>query len=316
MRTGSHVDCGTDLNKPSCKDGVYQPCLCTNNNVSAPMLANTMVQDSTYTIFSSGDANWTDIGASSTTVGTTFTYNGVTVSGDGTAKVTYESSTNTSDCTSCAHPGFTPVIDLYGIAKLEIVPAPDAGRQGQVTVQLTVKTFDASTGAYYIETIPLPHITYQKWTMITIARDGRQFYIYYDKALVLSKKTMYIPIINQLTTNLTGVKSGSPGLIGQLANITLYPSRLTVLDVEKNYTALADTRGSPYLSGGSTVKVLSKPITEKPSVDGILPTFGSSLSSFLPSFDFSKFSFCLTGNCLNAPIVAPTNGKTWHSNYA
>jgi len=236
MRTGTHVECGTDQNKPSCSDGVFQPCICKTSG----------------------------------------------------------------DCGTCAHSGYYSVVNLYGIATLEIMPVPDASRQGAVAAQLIIKTEMMTDGAmaqhkYYIETIPLPAMTVQKWTMVTISKEGRRFDIYYNKELIASKKTMYMPISNKIDSNLTGIVSGSSGLIGQMASVTLNPSRTTILDVEKAYSTRADTRGAPYLNGIT----LSTPVSPTPTLDGIMPTFAYSFGFKLPTF-----SFCLSGDC-GAPAVKP-----------
>ena len=253
MRTGAHVDCGTGQGKPSCADGVFQPCKCDPTN----------------------------------------------------------------GCGACGHPAYVSVFNLMGLIGLEIMPVPDASRQGQVKAQLTIKT--ETTGAtapipdYYIETIPLPFINFQKWVMITVAREGRRFDIYFDDKLVVSQKTLNMPVFTQIGTNLNGVVLGSKNLVGQVANITLYTSRRTIEQVESDYTTLADTRGRPYLYNGSTIPIN----ISSGSISGITPTFGTSMFPSLP--DWSSFSFngCFKGKCFNAPAVKPANGLLqWTSNYA
>ena len=219
-----------------------------------------------------------------------------------------------SGCNSCKHAGFYSIIDLIGIAGIEVMPAPDASRQGSMAAQLIVKTEMMASGAMsmhqlYVETIPLPYILAQKWTMITVTREGRQFDVYYNDKLVMSHKTMYMPISTKINSNLTGLVSGSDGLIGTLANVSMLPKRITIFDVESDYTTLADTRGAPVI-GSESIKTLAT--TPSHSLPGLSPSFGSSLFSFkFPSFDFCK----LTGLC-NAPITSPTPGaNTWVNNY-
>lgn len=249
MKTGSHVDCGTNPRQPSCSDGSFQPCLC-------------------------GDL---------------------------------------SGCRPCLNRGYYNIMDLLGIATLEVMPVPDAGRQGAMATHLYVKTeMQDLSGAmqrhqYYIETIPLPATPVQKWLMVTIVREGRQFDIYYNDKLVKSQKTMFMPIWNPTQTNLTGIVSGSTGLIGQMANITVRPTRNTIIDIERDYKTLADTRGAPYLNS-SGAKTLSE--MNMPDVNGILPDYAYRLNFHLP-----KFSFCLTGDC-KLPTVTPASNKIWVSNYA
>ena len=155
---------------------------------------------------------------------------------------------------------------------------------------------------YYIETIPLPALPVQKWVMITIARDGRQFDIYYNDALVRSQKTMFMPIAKATQTNLTGIVSGSDGLGGYMANISVHPTRTTVLTVEQDYKILADTRGAPYLDSAAKDTLAT--------LKGAIPDFG-----FNMHFKMPKIGTCLTGNC-GGPAVAPASNKIWVSGYA
>jgi hypothetical protein len=248
MKTGSHVDCGTDPTKPSCQDGSFQPCLC-----------------------------------------------------------------DMTGCDKCLNRGYFTIIDLMGMAVLEVMPVPDASRQGAMATHLYVKTEMMNTSGpgparnYYIETIQLPPTPVQKWVMITIARDGRQFDIYYDNALVKSQKTMFMPISTITQTNLTGILSGSKGLMGHIANITVYSNRLTVLDVENKYKTLADTRGSPYLDSKGAATLSSM---DGYGMDGVQPSYGYRFNFKMPTFDF-----CFLGNC-KAPAVTPASNKIWVSNYA
>lgn len=248
MKTGMHIDCGTDPKQPSCADGSFQPCLCND----------------------------------------------------------------LSGCGQCLNRGYFKILDLMGVATLEVMPVPDASRQGAMATHLYVKTemMDASGIAakhnYYIETIQLPPTPIQKWAMITIARDGRQFDIYYNDSLVKSQKTMFMPISSTTQTNLTGVVSGSSGLVGQVANITLYPKRRTIMDIERDYKTLADTRGAPYLNSAGAATLADMDI---PDAEGILPEYGYRYNFRLPTV-----SFCLSGNC-DAPAVTPASNRIWVTNY-
>ena len=220
-----------------------------------------------------------------------------------------------SGCGKCLNRGYLRILDLLGVATLEVMPVPDASRQGAMSTHLYVKTEMMNTSAsairparqQYIETIQLPPTPVQKWVMITIARDGRQFDIYYDNALVKSQKTMFMPISRITQTNLSGILSGSTGLMGQIANITVYPTRRTILSVERDYKTLADTRGSPYLDSKGAATLSSM---DGHNTNGILPDYGYRFNFHMP-----KLSLCLSGNC-NMPTVAPMSSKIWVSNYA
>lgn len=225
----------------------------------------------------------------------------------------------TNDCSVCNHSGYNSLFNIAGVVGLEVLNAPDASRQGKSMAQLIVQTEGppVSKGTTntqkYIETLPLPPILIQKWTMITIARDGRRFDIYYNDSMVFSQKTMYMPTSDKSNTNYKGVVSGSDGLVGQLAVANLYSSRQSSLDVSINYIKFADTRGTPYLNSGSTLGLTST----TPSTD-VSNRLGLNPSAHPPSIGstFSGMDLC-PGGCMNAPAVRPASPLyKWSSPYA
>lgn len=225
------------------------------------------------------------------------------------------------DCGSCAHSGYQPVFNLNGLATLEVLTVPDASRQGQAMVQLIVKTegkslTSGSTATQkYIETLSLPSIKLQSWTMFTVAREGRRFDVYYNDKIVLSKQTLNMPISSLVASNLRGVVSGSPSLVGVLTNATVAPKRYTIQDVQASYIQLADTRGQPYIipDKNAPPSTIVSNLTDATSASGVLPTVGSSM---LPSFSGISIP-CITTNCFSAPTVRPPNPLyDWSSPYA
>ena len=158
-----------------------------------------------------------------------------------------------SDCSTCHHSGYVTILNIGEIVKLEVLNAPDASRQGKAMAVLTVKTQGAGIGSstttaqYYYETLTLPPITLQKWIMISIAREGRRFDVYYDDAIVLSQKTMYMPLSNTSNSNMQGITSGSDTILGELAIANIYNYRVSTLDVSSKYSQYADTRGAPRI---------------------------------------------------------------------
>lgn len=220
----------------------------------------------------------------------------------------------TSDCSVCNHDGYSNVFNISGIVGLEVLVAPDASRQGKAMSQLIVKTEGpalnsggsrgsstvvASVSQKYIETLSLPPIPLQKWTFVTVAREGRRFDVYFNNSIVLSQKTLNMPISNVANTSLTGITSGSPGMIGQLAIANLYNYRLSTKDVSDKYNEYADTRGRPYLNATGNPLNLS-------DVGGILPTYATTLSSSILGY-VSSFSLCPSGGCLNPPVIKPAS---------
>lgn len=227
----------------------------------------------------------------------------------------------TGDCSVCSHTGYNSVFNISGIVGLEVLIAPDASRQGKAMTQLIVKTEgpplnSGSTSApgsgsgsrpqpsgkasqKYIETLSLPPIPLQKWTYVTVAREGRRFDVYFNNTIVLSQKTMNMPISNVSNSSMGGITSGSTGLLGQLALADLYNYRLSTKDVSVKYSQYADTRGRPYLNTISNPMSLS-------DVGGILPayaaTFSTSIFGYMPSFNL-----CPAGGCFNPPTIQPAS---------
>jgi len=224
---------------------------------------------------------------------------------------------STNDCSICTHAGYNSVFNISGIVGLEVLNAPDASRQGKAMSQLILKTEGASlsagstTSQKYIETLTLPPIPLQKWTMVTVARDGRRFDVYYNDTIVLSQKTMFMPISNTSNSNVSGITSGSAGLVGQLTLANVYNYRLSSQDVAAKYAELADTRGRPYvnkaIAGARDLNTIAglNPIT--------IPTV--TLASIMSSASY--FNLCPPEGCLNPPVVKPASPLyDWSSSYA
>ena len=185
-----------------------------------------------------------------------------------------------ADCTNCVHEGYRQLFNLYGVYRLEVLNVPDASRQNSVSAQLTVRT-QAGTDAF-VETIPLPPLELQKWTMITLSKNGRQISVYYNNNLVSSSK-----MLNMITTmNPSGsiVQAGdSSGLSGTITLIRITTSTENITDVGAYYSSHTDTRGNP--SSLST--------TPNDFSATIAPVKQSSMLS----------SMCLDGSCLNTPRI-------------
>jgi hypothetical protein len=226
----------------------------------------------------------------------------------------------TGDCSTCTHAGYASVFNVAGLVGLETLTAPDASRQGSAMAQLVIKTEGppvstktenkplqlATAGTQkYIETMVLPPIPLQKWTMVTVAREGRRFDIYYNDRLVLSQKTMYMPVNSSSNSSFSGLVSGSAGLGGQIALLNVFSNRYSTGDVSALYSGTSDTRGRPYLT------------TVKQDVYGLLPTaspagFSTSLSSYVPSINL-----CPPGGCFNSPVIRPASPLyDWTTSYA
>ena len=221
-----------------------------------------------------------------------------------------------NDCiTSCAHPGYEHLISIAGIAKIEVLTVPDASRQGKAMAQLVIttegpRTDNTSGKQTYIETIPLPSIPMQKWTMITICREGRRYDVYYDNTLVVSKKTLYMPVTDPISTNLKGILSGSSALAGEVALVDVESRRYTMSEVAASFSRKADTRGSPYVASNFTAGYGDSA--------GFIPTYAGAASLFSAlRASIPSVNPCPEGNCLNVPVVRPISSTyDWTTSYA
>jgi hypothetical protein len=156
---------------------------------------------------------------------------------------------NGGDCSPCAHTGYVNLINISNVVRVELLAQPDASRQNSASVQLIVRTIrkkDSSPDTETVEeTLVLPNLELQKWTMLTVAREGRRFDVYYNTSLVLSKRTQYMPDVK---ASVSPIIAGDPLLNGKIAYVNVYPSRLTASEVTKNYRTYADTNGKPILT--------------------------------------------------------------------
>lgn len=172
-------------------------------------------------------------------------------------------------------------------------PSPTAA------AQIAAASINPSNSQKYIETLILPPIPLQKWTMVTIAREGRRFDIYLDDKLVLSQKTMYMPVSNISNSNFKGITSGSLGLVGQLSIANVHNYRLSSQDVVSQYTKLADTRGRPYTTNALTFADLT----------GLTPGIGAT--------GINSYSICPKGGCFSPPAIRPASPLyEWSTSYA
>jgi len=217
------------------------------------------------------------------------------------------SCTESNNCSACDHAGYMKVFDIAGGVWLEVLPAPDASRQGHSMAQVVIKTKEGAS-AYHIETITLPTIPLQKWTFVTVAREGRRFDIYYNDALVISKKTLYMPVTDVSALG-SGISFGSAGLFGNLAVANVYNYRLSSKDVSAKYNQYANTRGAPYLNSVSSLSTLS-------DAGGIIPEYSSNVFSGLFGY-MPSISLCPSGGCFSPPVIqAASPMYQWSAHYA
>jgi hypothetical protein len=132
------------------------------------------------------------------------------------------------------------------------------------------------------ETIPLPNIPFQKWTFVTIAREGRRFDVYYNGKLVMSKRTQNIV---DTRSAVSPIVAGDPALTGTITRVESFPEKLTQPQIAAKYSEQADTTGKPHMESSMN------------------------LLDYLPG--------CKGGGCLTGPSVRPTSPLLdWETPYA
>jgi len=212
--------------------------------------------------------------------------------------------TNCSTCiTNGAHNGYIPLFNINEVCILEILGAPDASRQGRASAQLVIKTElagNASGNAYnspatapatnprniYIETFVLPTIPFQKWTMITISRDGRRYDIYYNNRLVLSKYSSAMLYTSGTLTK--DVVAGHTSLDGTCGFFTMYKTIQSAESIARTYNSFISTRGDPIFDINPPTFTL-----------GTLPNL-SIPSAGIPSL-------CSSGGCIDSITLPSAN---------
>lgn len=192
-----------------------------------------------------------------------------------------------TDCSKCKHIGYVNILNISNVVRLEMLTSPDASRQNAALIQLVVRTLRKKTTSNDTqtveETIVLPMIPIQRWTMITITRDGRRYDVYYNDKLVTSKRTEHILDSNSAVGPIV---SGDTNLYGSITNVEVVSTRVTQAEVAAKYARLADTTGKPYSS-----------------------TPDMKLSDFI--------SFCKDGACLKGISVRPASPLLdWDTQYA
>jgi hypothetical protein len=138
---------------------------------------------------------------------------------------------------------------------------------------LRVKTASSSTQSY-MESISLPAIPLQRWTVITIVKEGRRFDVYYGAKAVATKLLEFPPLA---TTYSAGWLAGNPLWKGQIGLFSGIRKVQTTSDVLSDVESLVNTRGVPFYLDELT-------------------------------FDFNvSMPECLFGNCNALPVVKPMN---------
>jgi hypothetical protein len=179
-----------------------------------------------------------------------------------------------SDCGQCKTPedGYLSSLVRLGDT-LEFLASGYTSQTDKPYVPALLKVRTAKDSSQHaMESIPLPAIPLQKWTVVTIVKEGRRFDIYYGAKLVNSKLTDYVPVPADPSRNWFAGNRKWQGKIGFFSGDQKVASSQDVLaDVQR----LVNTRGIPnYIEQDMDFKSL---------------------------FTLELSSTCFLGNCNQAP---------------
>jgi hypothetical protein len=179
-----------------------------------------------------------------------------------------------SDCLNCKEPAhLVPLLSLGSSVKLLSSGYVSQSDKPFVSTLLTIKTGSGSNT--HIESVSLPAIPLQKWTVVTIVQEGRRIDVFYGAKSVASTYLKYTPIPAHVTDS--WMVGGMPGWVGQIGLFSTSLTAKTSADVESDIVQLVDTTGLPYTQNEMDF-----------------------------SFDLSLPS-CLFGTCSGLPPVKPPN---------
>jgi hypothetical protein len=146
---------------------------------------------------------------------------------------------------------------------------------------LTIKTSSATNT--YIESITLPAIPLQKWTIITLAQEGRRIDVYYGEKSVASRYLKYYPVpAYRSDVWMAGGMTGMPGWSGSIGLFSPTLTQVSSSDVAADVEALVDSTGMPHSQNDLDV-------------------------TFDMAFDFNSFNSCIFGNCSGLPPIKASN---------
>jgi hypothetical protein len=195
----------------------------------------------------------------------------------------------TSSCSNCrfdiqidgenscpAYPNFSKLLWMGSCVNLWVSGYTSQSDKPIVPTLLTIKTGSGST--IHIESISLPAIPLQKWTIVTIAQEGRRIDVYYGEKAVASTFLKYTPVPAYPTDSwMVGGMKGWSGTIGMFSTTrSTYSSENVRQDVEQ----LIDSTGLPF-----------------------------SLNQLNFSFNFQDFQLpsCILGSCSGLPSIKAPN---------
>jgi hypothetical protein len=190
-------------------------------------------------------------------------------------------------CTTCAMTEessyMSKLLSIGSVFELWTSGYTSTNDKPYVSTLLKIQTASSSTQSY-VEGITLPAIPLQRWTVITIVKEGRRYDVFYGEKLVASSLCAYVPLIPSSGSDWKAGTSAK-GWKGKIGLFNGFSKAQSQDDVHADVSSLLNTRGIPF------------------------------------HLENLKFSFdvnipCLLGNCNTLPVVKPLNPfVAFHSNF-
>lgn len=131
---------------------------------------------------------------------------------------------------------YIPVLSIDDAFYFEIAPSPIEKKTTVARLRIATSIIPSKQ----FEIIDLPELPLQKWTMLSILRDGRRFDVMYDDKIVSSTRLQFYPL-----TPSNSMKIGNSRLIGKAIHFIVADKRISPTEVITEYKNLSDTMGAP-----------------------------------------------------------------------
>ena len=181
-------------------------------------------------------------------------------------------------CTTCAMTEessyMSKLLSIGSVFELWTSGYTSTNDKPYVSTLLKIQTASSSTQSY-VEGITLPAIPLQRWTVITIVKEGRRYDVFYGEKLVASSLCAYVPL-NPSSGSDWKAGTSVKGWKGKIGLFNAFSKAQSHDDIHADVSSLLNTRGVPF------------------------------------HLEDLKFNFhvnipCVLGNCNTLPVVKPLN---------
>lgn len=183
---------------------------------------------------------------------------------------------NTTDCTRCSLQStyLSRLLNLSDVFELWASGYTNQNDKPFVPAILKIKTI-RDPSSHFVESVSLPAIPLQKWTFITVVKEGRRIDVYYGSNLVVSKLLTYLPASPPSQMNWY---AGNSMWNGQIGFFHGFIGSHSSSQVNSDMKSILNTRG--------------------------IPNYLDQIKFNISDFELSD---CILGSCNILPKVKPKN---------